>query len=185
MDVSVDLPAKRDLASPASFCEFVEMDLLGALKPMLLQELPGLRRAQDGSLWIRLDLRYAELVLAFEHDAEAGSIRIHTRLPIPPGAGIDFLLWCLSLNVQYWDVKLGIDAEGLLVVHADVDADESDILGELSETLLDRCETLFELLDEDFVNWLLEAKLGTPQQRERWKARPGSTLKPATRTPSE
>ena len=49
-------------------------------------------------------------------------VRVSVAVAPPAGAGRSFLVWCLALNVRYWDVKLGLDARGRLLAHADLDA---------------------------------------------------------------
>mgnify|MGYP006915196792 CR=1 FL=1 len=89
----------------------------------------------------------------------------------PAGSGPGFLVFCLATTAQYWDVKIGLDDDGLLVVHADVDATPDGDLDLVAETLAARAETIAELIDDDLVPYLLEHGLGTPAQRARWKSR--------------
>lgn len=148
--------------------------MIHRLRPHLEEGLEGVRVvSEDGTEAIEAtaDARYGELTLTVEHDDDAASIRVSTVVPPPAGAGPDFLLHCLTLNTQYWDVKIGIDDEGELVVHADLDAEEGDDIEALAELIVDRAETIVELLDDDLCGWLLERRLGTPAQVERWRAR--------------
>jgi hypothetical protein len=147
----------------------VSQDVLLALKSRLEDDVDGLAPTGD-VLAAVTDCRYGELELRIEHEEEAESLRILVSLPPPAGAGRDFLVWCLSINTQYWDAKLGLDDEGHLVVHADVDVEEDP--DEMASRVLDRVETIFELVDGDLVEWLLEHELGTPAQRRRWRERP-------------
>jgi hypothetical protein len=144
--------------------------LLEGLRSRVEEGLEGVRVA-DEALIAESDARYGELLLHVEHDADASSIRVLTRVP-PPIAGPDFLLFCLALNTQYWDVKIGLDDDGMMVVHADLDAEEGDDLDALAELVVDRAETIVEMLDGDVCSWLLERSLGTPAQLERWRSRP-------------
>lgn len=145
-------------------------DLLSALRSRLEEDIDGISETEQG-LEAIVDARFGEVALQVEHDEEAESLRVMVPIPPPAGAGQDFLLWALSTNIQYWDVKIGLDEGGQLVIHADVDAAGQEI-GDLAGLLVDRTETILELLDEDLVEWLLEHQLGTPQQRERWVSRP-------------
>lgn len=144
-------------------------DLLTALRDRLEDDIDGITRT-DEALEAILDARYGEVRLQIEHDDEAGSLRVMVCIPPPAGAGHDFLLWALSTNTQYWDVKIGLDEVGQLVVHADLDSDGEE-LARLAALVADRMETILELIDDDLVEWLLERDLGTPQQRERWVSR--------------
>ncbi|MGB0680596.1 MAG: hypothetical protein ACPGUV_13145 [Polyangiales bacterium] len=133
-------------------------------------ELESMEEAA-GKLRARVDLRYGEQVIDVEFDQEAASVRVAMVLPPPAGGGVELLLWCLSTNLQYWDVKLGIDEQGFLVVHSDLDADDEKDLAELAEEVLDRAETIIELVDDDYTQWLWNRGLGTPAQRKRWVER--------------
>jgi hypothetical protein len=144
--------------------------MLDALRKNLAERLPGLTRSGVG-LRSALDARYGSLVLRLDWDEEAESIRIATHLPPPAGAGPELLVWCLVTNAQYWDVKIGLDDDGMFVVHADVDADPEGDLDALAERLADRSDTIRELLDDDLAPYLLARGLGTPAQRARWAER--------------
>ena len=144
--------------------------MLDALRKQLGERLPGLTRSGVG-LRSPLDARYGSLVLRLDWDEDAESIRVATHIPPPAGAGPELLVWCLATNAQYWDVKIGLDDEGLLVVHADVDADPDGDLKALAERLADRVDTIRELLDDDLAPYLLDRGLGTPSQRARWTER--------------
>lgn len=141
-------------------------DLLSPLRDRLEDDIDGIARTEQG-LEAIIDARYGEVTLQIEHDEEAESLRVMVCIPPPAGAGHDFLLWALSTNTQYWDVKIGLDEEGRLVVHADLDS-EGEEIADLAALVADRMETILELIDDDLVEWLLEHDLGTPQQRERW-----------------
>jgi hypothetical protein len=146
--------------------------LLDALRRQLAARLPGLARANAGAgLRAAVDAIYGAITLRLDWDAEAASIRIAVHLPLPPGGGHELLVWCLATNTQYWDVKLGLDDDGLLVAHADVDADAGVDAALLAERLADRADTIRELVDEDLVPHLLARGLGTPAQRARWRER--------------
>ena len=95
-------------------------ELLRAIHGPLLEEVSGLELT-DAGLRGELDLRYGLVPFQIDHDAEAEALRVSVRLPPPAGGGPDFLVWCLALNGQYWDAKLGLDEDGFLLVHADVD----------------------------------------------------------------
>ncbi len=145
-------------------------ELLAELLGELADEIDGIARTPAG-LEAVVDARYGELSLLVEHDAEAESIRVSVALPPPAGGGIEFLLWCLHLNSQYWDVKVGLDDEGRLLVHADLDVSTTLPLDELAALISDRAETVVDLVDDDLTTWVLANELGTPAQRERWLAR--------------
>jgi len=144
-------------------------ELLLALKERLDEELDGLSLTGDG-LEAIADARYGEVTIQIEHDLEVDSVRVMVAVPVPAGSGLQFLVWCLASNTSYWDVKIGLDEEGHLVVHADLDADGAD-RELLASRIVDRVETILELLDDDLAEWLLAHDLGTPRQRERWKSR--------------
>jgi hypothetical protein len=142
-------------------------DLLGRLKEHLVDDLEGLTLTEDG-LRAVADLRYGEVMLAVDHDTEAASVRVSVDLAPAAGAGPEFLVFCLATNVQYWDVKLGLDDEGQLVVHSDLDAVESTDPKLLAAMVMDRVENICDMIDTDLVAWLLDHNLGTPNQRARW-----------------
>lgn len=141
--------------------------MLDALRKNLAARVPGLTRGGSG-LRATVDAHYGSLVLRLDWDAEAESIRVATHIPPPAGAGPELLVWCLATNAQYWDVKIGLDDDGHLVVHADVDSDPEGDLEALAERLADRADTIRELLDDDLAPYLLDRGLGTPAQRARW-----------------
>ncbi len=145
-------------------------ELLTALLEELTEEIDGIARTPAG-LEAVVDARYGELSLLVEHDEEAESIRVSAAVPPPAGAGVEFLLWCLHANSQYWDVKVGLDDEGRLLVHADLDVSTTLPTDELAALVSDRAETVVEFIDDDLVGWLLISDMGTPAQRERWLSR--------------
>jgi len=145
-------------------------EMITGLKPIVEAGLDGVR-AVDGALVATADTRFGELSLRIEHDEDAASIRVLTSVPPPAGGGADFLLFCLAINTQYWDVKVGVDDDGMLIVHADLDAEDGDDLDALGELIVDRAETIVEMLDDDICGWLLARGLGTPAQLERWRTR--------------
>ena len=147
-------------------------DLLSSMLKRLQEDLEGLNATGDG-LRAVADARYGEVVVEVEHDDEAESIRVSAAVAPPAGAGARFLVWCLSVNAHYWDVKIGLDDEGRLLVHSDLDAKavaDTDT-DALATEIVDRVDTVLELLDDDYVEWLLEHGFGTPTQRERWMSR--------------
>lgn len=144
-------------------------DLLRALHPPLAEEISGLALVEDG-LRGELDLRYGVVPLQIDHDPEAEALRVSVRLPPPPASGADFLVWCLALNAQYWDAKLALDESGFLLVHADVDATPETEHAQLQVALIDRVDTIAELIDDDLCDYLLEHRLGTPEQLARWRS---------------
>jgi hypothetical protein len=141
-------------------------DILDALRELMEPELPGLQRQQSG-LYITQEWRYARLVVHFDFDASAESIRMYTTVPPAPGGGPEFLVWCLATNTLYWDVKIGLDAQGMLLVHSDVDLNQADLTS-TARVLLDRVKAMHEMLDDDLVEYLLRNKLATPAQSERF-----------------
>ncbi len=147
----------------------MQNDLLERLLGELSDEIDGIARTPAG-LEAIVDARYGELPLLVEHDAEAESVRVSVTLPPPAGAGIELLLWCLHLNSQYWDVKVGLDDEGRLLVHADLDVSLELPDDELAAMVSDRAETVVDLVDDDLLSWVLAHDLGTPAQRQRWLA---------------
>ncbi|MFW5920813.1 MAG: YbjN domain-containing protein, partial [Polyangiales bacterium] len=146
-------------------------DILSALKERLDEDLDGLTLTPEG-LQAVTDARFGELVIQVEHDDEAESVRVSVGVPPPAGAGLELLLWCLHVNTQYWDVKFGLDDDGRLLVHADLDADEDSDIARLASDVLDRAETVVDIIDDDLTEWLLARGLGTPAQQERWRSRP-------------
>jgi hypothetical protein len=144
-------------------------DLLRALHAPLADEIAGLALVDDG-LRGELDLRYGLVPLQIDHDPEAEALRVSVRLPPPAASGPDFLVWCLALNAQYWDAKLALDDGGYLLVHADVDATPETELAQLQVALIDRVDTIAELIDDDLCDYLLEHHLGTPEQLARWRS---------------
>jgi hypothetical protein len=144
-------------------------ELLRALHAPLLHDVSGLELDDDG-LRGQLDLRYGPVPLQIDHDPEAEALRVSVRLPPPAGAGSDFLVWCLALNAQYWDAKLALEETGFLLVHADLDATPDSDLEQLRGALVDRVDTIAELIDDDLCGYLLERRLGTPEQLTRWQA---------------
>ena len=144
----------------------MEEDILEALRELMEPELSGIQR-QGSGLYVGQERRYGRLMLRFDFDPAAESLRMYTAVPPPPGAGPEFLVWCLSTNTLYWDVKIGLDAHGMLLVHSDVDLDHAD-LNSTARVLLDRVKAMHELLDDDLVEYLLKSKLATPAQVERF-----------------
>jgi hypothetical protein len=144
----------------------VDDDILEALRELIEPELSGIQRQGTG-MYVMQERRYARLIVRFDFDPAANSIRMYTAVPPPPGAGPEFLVWCLSTNTLYWDVKIGLDGQGMLLVHSDVDLNQADLMS-TARVLLDRVNTLHELVDDDLVEYLLKSKLATPAQVERF-----------------
>jgi len=144
-------------------------ELLRSLHVPLAEEVSGLSLGPEG-LRGQLDLRYGLVPFQIDHDPEAEALRVSVRLPPPAGAGPTFLIWCLSLNAQYWDAKLALDEAGFLLVHADVDATSDSDLESLRSALIDRIDTIAELIDDDLCDYLLEHGLGTTEQQVRWRS---------------
>ena len=144
-------------------------DLLSELYDHVEEDLDGVTLTPDG-LRAVFDGRFGEVVVRVEFDDEEEMLRVSAAVPPPAGSGRSFLIWCLSLNAKYWDVKTGLDEEGHLLVHADVDAPLDGDLEMLAAAVIERADAIVELLDDDFVEWLLDRDLGTPAQRARWTA---------------
>ena len=143
-------------------------DILEALRELMQSDLVDLK-IEGATMHCVLDARYARLALWFDFDPTAESIRMYVAVPPPAGAGPEFLVWCLSTNTLYWDVKIGLDAHGMLLVHSDVDLDQADLTS-TAQVLLERVAAIRELLDDDLVSYLVKHKLGTSAQLERWIA---------------
>lgn len=141
-------------------------DFRNALQDKLTPHLKGIERTGEG-LSAKLESRYGEVTFRMDHDVEAESVRCGVAIPPPPGAGPEFLVFCLSTNAQYWDVKIGLDERGMLIVHADLDVDEAP-MDFLAARVIARSETIIELIDDDLVPYLYERKLGSAVQLERW-----------------
>jgi phytoene dehydrogenase-like protein len=141
-------------------------ELLEALHPPLLEEVSGLELHPEGMRG-QLDLRYGLLSFQIDHDEESSAVRVGVRLPPPVGAGPEFLVWCLSLNAQSWNAKLALDDSGFLLVHVDLPAD-GDEVDELRDDIIESIDDIAELIDDSLCAYLLERKLGTPAQVERW-----------------
>lgn len=145
-------------------------DLMGELFDRVEEDLDGVTLTPDGMQAI-VDGRFGEVTVAVEHDPEAEMLRVCARVPAPAGTGRSFLIWCLAMNARYWDVKIGLDESGLLLVHSDFDIEEELGLEAIAAALVERADTVVDLIDDDLVDWLLEQGFGTPAQRERWEVR--------------
>jgi hypothetical protein len=148
--------------------------LLETLRELVEEDLDGITSTEEG-LRAVADARYGEVVIRVDHDEEAAAIRVQVSLPPPAGAGPDFLVWCLATNTQYWDVKFGLDEDGMLAVHADLEAEDAQPSERLAQDVIDRVESILQLLDEDLSEYLLAHGLGTPAQRARWERHRPST----------
>jgi hypothetical protein len=144
--------------------------LLDELMGLLAEELEGIERVGNG-LRVARDLRYGDVTLRIDHDADAAGLRVHVEVPPPVLGGAPFLRWCLHTNTEYWDVKFGIDDRGMLLAHADLEEEEGEDREELAQRIVDRADTITALLDEDLVDYLLSENLGTDPQQDRWRAR--------------
>ncbi|MFW5924611.1 MAG: YbjN domain-containing protein [Myxococcota bacterium] len=141
-------------------------DILQALHERIEDDLDGLALTPEG-LRAVTDARWGETTLQIDYDEEASCIRVSVAVPPPAGAGPELLVWCLSMNAQYFDVKLALDDEGQLLVHGDIDVDEREV-GEVAPNVVDTAESVIGFVDDDLVEWCLSRGLGTPAQRLRW-----------------
>lgn len=142
-------------------------NLLDRLLDRLAPDMHGLVRTTDG-LELATDARYGNVSVVIAHDVEAEMLRVAVAVPPPAGGGVDFLLWCMNQNAVYWDVKFGIDGRGLLLIHSDLDAHRALDIEDLATAVFERSQTVIELLDDDYVEWLLDNKLATAQQAAGW-----------------
>lgn len=142
-------------------------ELLEALHTPLLEEVAGLELASEG-IRGQLDLRYGLLAFQIDHDPEDEVLRVAARLPPPVAAGHEFLVYCLALNAQSSHAKLGLDDSGFLLVHADVSAPEGLDVDLLRDDITGCIDAIAELIDDSLCPYLLERRLGTPAQLERW-----------------
>ncbi len=145
-------------------------DLMGELFDRVEEDLDGVTLTPDGLRAI-VDGRFGEVTVAVDHDPDAEMLRVCAAVPPPAGTGRSFLLWCLAMNARYWDVKVGLDDRGLLLIHSDFDVEEDLGMDAIAAAVIERSDTVIDLIDDDLVDWLLEHGLGTPNQRKRWEAR--------------
>ncbi|MFW6050665.1 MAG: YbjN domain-containing protein, partial [Myxococcota bacterium] len=136
----------------------MESDILKALHERIEEDLDGLARTPEG-LQAVTDARWGEVTIHIEHDGEAGAVRVSATVPPPAGAGPEFLVWCLALNAQYFGVKLGLDEEGRLMVHGDLDADAVDG-ADLASEVVETAESIIDVIDDELVEWCLAHGLG-------------------------
>ena len=139
---------------------------LSRLFKRLRVELPGLV-LEPSCLRAPIETRYAGLEVRFDYERESRALRIYIALPTPVGAGMEFLRWCLSMNTLYWDVKMGLDSEGRLLVLSDVDLDQADLTAS-ARIVLGRVSAICELIEDDLVEYLVSHRLATPAQLARW-----------------
>ena len=142
-------------------------ELLEALHTPLLEEVSGLELASEG-LRGHLDLRYGLLAFQIDHQEEEEALRVAVRLPPPIAAGPEFMLWCLSQNAQSLHAKYGVDDSGFLLVHADLPAPAGLDVDLLRDDITECIDAIAETIDESLCPYLLERRLGTPAQLERW-----------------
>ena len=154
--------------------------ILETLRSLLEDDLDGVTATPEGLRAVS-DQRFGEVTLRIDPDEDEQddgtiALRVQAIVPAPIGAGSEFLIWCLHLNNSYWAVKLGVDDSGMLVVHADVEAEPDVKLAALAAEVIDRAESILQLLDEDLVEYCLGAGVGTPAQQARWEERRPSAL---------
>ena len=150
--------------------------LLESLRELVEDDIDGIAVTPEG-LRAVADARWGEVTICVdveedEQEADAAAIRVSVSIPPPAGAGQEFLLWCLATNTQYWGVKIGLLDDGVLSVHADLETEGDQADGLLASDVVDRAETILQLLDEDLSEYCLAHGLGTPAQRTRWESRP-------------
>ena len=143
-------------------------ELLDRLQDRMVDDLDGLERSDD-CLRFRADARFAPLVGEILHDVAAEMLRVCIVVTVPAGAGTEFLVWCLSANAKYWDVKFGLDEQGRLLVHSDLDAHRGVEIDRIANAVVERAETVVDLIDDDLIMWLMARGLGTPAQHTRWQ----------------
>jgi len=153
----------------------VSTPVLEALRELLDEDLDGVTSTPEG-LRAVADARWGEVTLGIDQDedgpdADEIALRVSAAIAPPAGAGHELLLWALSTNTQYWAVKIGLTEDGMLLVHADLDADGPEPDGLLAADVMDRVESILQLLDEDLSEWCLVHGFGTPAQRARWESR--------------
>lgn len=146
-----------------------------ALREILTEDLENVTVTEKG-LSASVDCRYGDITLRIDPDEEEQdentlALRVQVLLPTPVGAGNAFLVWCLTTNVEYWGVKIGIDETGMIAVHADLEVVGAVAIQSLAAEIVDRSDSVIQLLDEDLVEYCLSHGLGTPQQQERWRER--------------
>jgi hypothetical protein len=149
--------------------------LLESLRELVEEDLDGVTATPEG-LRAVADARWGEVTIRVdvdeeEHDDDTAAVRVSVRVAPPAGAGQEFLVWCLATNTQFWGVKLGLDDDGMLSAHADLEAEGGQADELLATDVVDRVETILQLLDEDLVEYCLAHGLGTPTQRARWERR--------------
>lgn len=154
--------------------------ILETLRSLLEDDLDGITATPEG-LRAVTDARFGEVTLRVDPDDDEKNdgtiaLRVQALVPTPIGAGSEFLIWALNLNNSYWAVKLGVDDTGMLVVHADVEAEPDVKLASLAAEVIDRAESILGLLDEDLVDYCLGSRIGTPAQRQRWEERQPAAL---------
>jgi hypothetical protein len=139
---------------------------LARLHKRMRGEIEGLELEKTG-MRATIETRYAALDVRFDFDAQARSLRVYVALPTPVGGGVELLRWCLSMNILYWDVKIGLDSDGRLLVLSDVDIDHGD-LAVTARVVVGRVAAMCELIEDDLVEYLLSHRLATPAQVSRW-----------------
>jgi hypothetical protein len=154
--------------------------LLESLRELVEEDLDGVTATPEG-LRAVADARWGEVTVRVdeeepEQDEDGAGLRVSVRVPPPAGAGQEFLVWALSTNTQFWGVKLGLDDDGMLSVHADLETEGGEADELLASDVIDRVETILQLLDEDLAEYCLAHGLGTPAQRARWERRRAEVL---------
>ena len=59
----------------------------------------------------------------------------------------------------------------MIAVHADLEVVGAVAIQSLAAEIVDRSDSVIQLLDEDLVEYSLSHGLGTPQQQARWRER--------------
>ena len=153
---------------------------LEPLRELLEEDIDGVTLTPAGLRAVS-DQRWGEVTIQVDPDEDEKdegtvAVRVQVLVPPPAGAGPEFLLWALATNVGYWGVKIGLDEDGMLSVHADVEAEPSTSLPLVAAEIVDRSESILQLIDEDLTDYCLAHGLGSPVQRARWEKRRPATI---------
>lgn len=150
--------------------------MLESLLEILSEDVDGLSLEDEG-LSAVIDGRFGEVILRIREE-ELGTepndpvaLRVEIAVPSPAGGGRSLLLFLLAANQHAWGACFGLSEEGMLVAHADLDLAHEKADEEISDLVIDRIESVLQLIDEELVEFALAHHLGTPAQRMRWTRR--------------